>query len=300
MARSRLRAAALAGVTALTLLTSAAPALARPPARPRPRRADHLPGLVRAPPTGAGGSPAGTRVVPGARAGVTLARPAGTTEYADPHTGATRTWEYATWTSPVTRIGFDATELVASWNAETPAGTWIQVEMQGTYTTGDQTPWYVMGRWASGDTGHQADHASTGRATPGRRSGPTPSASTTPPPGCCCGRTSCKLTLYRAPGQSRRPGGPDARRDELERAGPVHRPAERRATSPGAASCRCRATRRTCTPGTTPSTTAAARPGARPPPPRWWSSTGVASRRRPTPPGWTRPTPTRRSTTPPG
>ncbi|MGC4815823.1 peptidase C39 family protein, partial [Micromonospora sp. DT228] len=33
----------------------------------------------------------------------------------------------------------------------TPAGTWIQVEMQGTYNTGTSTPWYVMSRWASGD-----------------------------------------------------------------------------------------------------------------------------------------------------
>ena len=86
-------------------------------------------------------------------------------------------------------VGFDASELVASWNAETPAGTWIQVELQGTYTTGDQTPWYVMGRWASGDQDIKRTSVD-GRATPGRRSGPTPSPSTTPPPGCCCGRTS--------------------------------------------------------------------------------------------------------------
>src|SRR5918992_4013794 len=83
--------------------------------------------------------------------GLTMLRPAGTTDYADPHTGQTRTWNYATWTSPVRNVGFDASELVASWNAETPAGTWIQIEMQGTYNTGDHTPWYVMGRWASGD-----------------------------------------------------------------------------------------------------------------------------------------------------
>lgn len=98
-----------------------------------------------------GGSHQGTIAVPGVRAGITMLRPAGTTEYTDPHTGTTRTWSYATWTSPVTPVGFDASELVASWNAETPAGTWIQIELQGTYNTGDQTPWYVMGRWASGD-----------------------------------------------------------------------------------------------------------------------------------------------------
>ena len=89
------------------------------------------------------------------------------------------------------RIGFDATELIASWNADTPAGTWLQVELQGTYTTGDQTPWYVMGRWASGDQDIRRTTVD-GQGDPwSQRSGPTPSPSTTPTPGCCCGRTSC-------------------------------------------------------------------------------------------------------------
>jgi hypothetical protein len=47
-------------------------------------------------------------------------------------------------------LGF--TELVSSWNATTPAGTWIQVEMQASRDGGaTATKWYVMGRWASGD-----------------------------------------------------------------------------------------------------------------------------------------------------
>ncbi|NKQ55240.1 peptidase C39 family protein [Amycolatopsis sp. K13G38] len=63
-----------------------------------------------------------------------------------------RTYEYSQWTSPVFRQGFDATELIASWNARTPAGTWLQVEAQGETSTGAETAWYVMGRWASDDT----------------------------------------------------------------------------------------------------------------------------------------------------
>jgi hypothetical protein len=98
-----------------------------------------------------GGNHQGTVAIPGIRTGITMLRPIGTTEYADPHTGTTKSWAYSTWTSPVIPVGFDASELVASWNADTPAGTWIQIELQGTYNTGDQTPWYVMGRWASGD-----------------------------------------------------------------------------------------------------------------------------------------------------
>jgi Peptidase_C39 like family len=97
------------------------------------------------------GSAAGTRAVPGRKPYLSIGRAAGTTSFTDPHTGTTATWEYATWTSPQRRIGFGASELVASWNADTPAGTWLQVELEGTYTDGRQTPRYVMGRWASGD-----------------------------------------------------------------------------------------------------------------------------------------------------
>jgi hypothetical protein len=159
MARPALRAVALAGVTALALLGTTAPAAARPAAATEPAGsaattdpvvndeqitfhdwsgdADWL-----------AGSAAGTVVSP---AGLTLGTPVGATDYKDPHAKSKRTWAYGTWTSPLTGVGFDASELIASWNADTPAGTWIQVELQGTYTTGRTTPWYVLGRWASGD-----------------------------------------------------------------------------------------------------------------------------------------------------
>lgn len=94
----------------------------------------------------------GAIVRPGRRPGVMIGRGAGTTSYTDPHTGKTAKWEYATWTSPEYRLNFGATELVSSWNAHTPAGTWIQIELHGTYSDGTSTPWYVMGRWASGDS----------------------------------------------------------------------------------------------------------------------------------------------------
>ncbi len=92
---------------------------------------------------------AGTRPT---AAGLVISRPAGTVDYADPTLGTTKPYDYATWTSPTHRIGFGATQLVASWNATTPRGTWLQVEMSGRTETGRQTGWYVMGRWASGDT----------------------------------------------------------------------------------------------------------------------------------------------------
>ncbi|MGW0822764.1 peptidase C39 family protein [Streptomyces sp. NPDC002845] len=98
-----------------------------------------------------GGSAQGTRAVAEERPGIVIATPAGTTDYTDPHTGKTATWEYGTWTSPVHRLTVPSTEVIASWNAHTPAGTWLQAELKGTYSDGTDTPWYVMGRWAAGD-----------------------------------------------------------------------------------------------------------------------------------------------------
>ncbi|MFG2116994.1 peptidase C39 family protein [Streptomyces sp. NPDC048718] len=97
------------------------------------------------------GTPAGTRAVSGHRPGLVIGAPAGTADYTDPHTGRTSAWEYASWTSPVHTSTVPATEVIASWNADTPAGTWIQVELSGTYGDGTKTPWFVMGRWAAGD-----------------------------------------------------------------------------------------------------------------------------------------------------
>lgn len=93
----------------------------------------------------------GTTAIGGARPGLEIKTAAGRTEYADPHTGKKSTWEYATWTSPVHVSTVPATEAIASWNARTPTGTWLQAELRGTYGNGTATPWYVMGRWASGD-----------------------------------------------------------------------------------------------------------------------------------------------------
>ncbi|MGW8356476.1 peptidase C39 family protein [Streptomyces wedmorensis] len=97
------------------------------------------------------GAAAGTKAVAGQRPGLVLVAPAGRVELTDPHTGRTAPWEYATWTSPVHTPTVPATEVIASWNAHTPSGTWLQVELSGAYSDGTATPWYVLGRWASGD-----------------------------------------------------------------------------------------------------------------------------------------------------
>ncbi|MET9376787.1 peptidase C39 family protein [Streptomyces sp. NPDC002992] len=97
------------------------------------------------------GSSSGTRAVAGHRPGLVIATPAGRLDHTDPHTGTTSTWEYASWTSPVHTSTVPATEVVASWNADTPPGTWIQIDLRGTYNDASATPWFVMGRWAAGD-----------------------------------------------------------------------------------------------------------------------------------------------------
>ncbi|MEU5170033.1 peptidase C39 family protein [Streptomyces mutomycini] len=114
------------------------------------------------------GTSVGTRAVAGRRPGLVIAKPAGSTDYTDPHTGTTSTWDYATWTSPVHRSSVPATEVIASWNAHTPTGTWIQIELRGSYSDGTDTPWYVMGRWAAGDTDIRrtsVDDQTDGRST---------------------------------------------------------------------------------------------------------------------------------------
>ncbi|WP_344535441.1 peptidase C39 family protein [Streptomyces albiaxialis] len=99
----------------------------------------------------ASGEAKGTRVEQGRRPAVAFRAPAGTLDYRDPHTGKTAKWEYATWTSPRHQPAVPGGELIASWNAHTPSGTWVKVELQGTYSDGKNSPWYVMGIWTEGD-----------------------------------------------------------------------------------------------------------------------------------------------------
>jgi hypothetical protein len=79
--------------------------------------------------------------------------------YADPFSNysgdgadGSGTYEYGTWTSGVTNLSFPFNEFVSSWNARTPTGTWIQVEVQPQIDDGHWAKWYILGRWTSGDS----------------------------------------------------------------------------------------------------------------------------------------------------
>jgi len=100
------------------------------------------------------GSFSGTTLTAG---DLTIAAPTGTSTYTDPFgDGSTKTYDVATWTSPEVTPGFDYTELVASWNAVTPSGTWVQVSVSGLDDAGLRSKEYVLGRWAEDtDTIHR-------------------------------------------------------------------------------------------------------------------------------------------------
>ncbi|MFE9254812.1 peptidase C39 family protein [Streptomyces sp. NPDC006879] len=150
------------------------------------------------------GTHRGTETPISARPAVRISRPLGRTHYTDPRTGRTTTWEYATWTSPEHRPAVPATEAIVSWNARTPTGSWIQVELRATYSDGTRSPWYVMGRWASGDT----DIRRT--SVDGQRDGKTSVWTDTlaideATTGLRLVSYRLRLTLYRTPGSSRTP-----------------------------------------------------------------------------------------------
>jgi hypothetical protein len=97
-----------------------------------------------------------------------------------------------------------ATEVIASWNARTPAGTWIQAELRATYTDGTATPWYVMGRWAATDADIRrtsVDGQGDGRSTVSTDT----LAVAAPASGLRLRDWQLRLTLYRRPGARRGP-----------------------------------------------------------------------------------------------
>ncbi len=148
----------------------------------------------------------GTIPVPGVRPGVAIARATGTLDYTDPHTGTTATWECASWTSPVHRVPNPASELVSSWNAHTPAGTWIQVELLGTYTDGTATPAFVMGRWTAGDGDEDIRRTSVDDQTDGTSSIYTDTfAVDDTSAGKLLASYRLRVTLFRKPGSKATP-----------------------------------------------------------------------------------------------
>ncbi|NGO66972.1 peptidase C39 family protein [Streptomyces boncukensis] len=148
----------------------------------------------------------GTRAERGRRPGIVLATPAGTLEYRDPHTGRTADWEYATWTAPRHQPAVPGGEIIASWNADTPPGTWIRTELRGTYSDGTDTPWYVLGIWSAGDGDDVPRRTSVGGQKDGKSTVYTDTIAIGDlPSGLRITAYTLRLTLCRAPGSNATP-----------------------------------------------------------------------------------------------
>ncbi|KYH44092.1 C39 family peptidase [Branchiibius sp. NY16-3462-2] len=86
------------------------------------------------------------------RLGLRLGHTSKTRTYADLAPGSpTVTYDYGSWTSPWLSSGFALNELISSWNADTPNGTWIESQVRGVDETGTTSDWFVLGRWCSND-----------------------------------------------------------------------------------------------------------------------------------------------------
>nr|WP_245691207.1 C39 family peptidase [Sinosporangium album] len=127
-----------------------------------------------------------------------FASPVGTAERTDA-LGA-KTWEFARWTGPERAVGFPATELIASWTADTPAGTWIEIELRGRNAAG-LTRWYSMGRWAYGD----ADILRTSVTGQRDRDGRVDTDTFVAAAGRPVTAYQLRATLYRSPGSAATP-----------------------------------------------------------------------------------------------
>jgi hypothetical protein len=90
----------------------------------------------------AGGRERGTQHAGGS---LTLARPIGT------RTVAGIRYAYGRWTSAWAQPGQSFTELVPSWTARTPAGSWVQVLVRARDKAGRVSAFKDLGRWTSGD-----------------------------------------------------------------------------------------------------------------------------------------------------
>lgn len=54
---------------------------------------------------------------------------------------------FGEWTSPSYSTGFGVTELVASWQAQTPSDSWLSTQLS-VEVAGQWSPWFTMGDWA--------------------------------------------------------------------------------------------------------------------------------------------------------
>lgn len=93
-----------------------------------------------------------TRVRPGH--GVVVGRSPDRVRYRDPYgSGRAVAYDRGRWYSGWHRPGFGFTELIASYSADTPVGTFIEVSVRGRSGGGRTSSFDSLGRWAAHDVG---------------------------------------------------------------------------------------------------------------------------------------------------
>ena len=90
------------------------------------------------------GAREGIRVANGS---MTISKPGGTKSFAG------KRWSWSRWTSGWVQPGHAFTQLVPTWNAITPANTWVQVQARVRSSTGRVSGWKVMASWSTRDAG---------------------------------------------------------------------------------------------------------------------------------------------------
>ena len=64
-----------------------------------------------------------------------------------------KSYSYGTLVSPIFDAAYPFDTAIASWNALTPSGTWVEIELRAFRPSdGQWTKYYTMGIWASGTT----------------------------------------------------------------------------------------------------------------------------------------------------
>jgi len=86
-------------------------------------------------------------------AGLAYGDPAGFGHYTDVHAAqpVSRGYAWTSWVSPQVSPGFAFTELVPSWNAHTPAGSWLNLEARVSVDGTAWSHWFALAVWAETD-----------------------------------------------------------------------------------------------------------------------------------------------------
>ena len=100
------------------------------------------------------GTNEGTRVSGGS---LTISKPIGSSTYAG------KRWSYSRWTSGWVSPGHSFTQLIPTWNAVTPANTWVQVQARVRSSAGRTSGWKTMARWSTRDAGFKRSSATSQR-----------------------------------------------------------------------------------------------------------------------------------------